>query len=231
MHVILAGMLLLVACSGSVPGQGAKGDKGDTGPAGATGLAGVAGPIGLPGPAGAPGATGATGATGAAGAAGAAGPAGPQGPTTLVSLTTATAFAAGTLTLATPCDGQTGMAFYGATVDVTLSANQQINAAATVNVGGDPLGRSGNLYVNVCYQPQGGALVADADYFGPLAAAQNTMMPVSVTRSFSAGTTAPNLAPGTTYTIGLCACVDSADRTITSWQTDYSWMNVAVFQQ
>ena len=128
---------------------------------------------------------------------------------------------------ATTCDGVdfTAIALYGATVDVTLAAGQQISATMTADFGGDITGPSGNLFLNVCYMPIGGAIVFDAlTYFGPLAAAGGTIQPFTLERSFT------GLAPGT-YTVGLCACVGGSDLTLASWNTSFSSADVRVFQQ
>jgi hypothetical protein len=126
------------------------------------------------------------------------------------------------------CDGVNfGAAkLYGATATVTLAANQQIAVAATSDFGGgDPTVPSGNLFLNVCYEPQGGALVFDENYFGPLSSAPGTLQAYSLTRSFS------GLAAGT-YTVGLCACVYNGNPSVnTNWNTDFSFADVRVFQQ
>jgi hypothetical protein len=121
------------------------------------------------------------------------------------------------------------MGLYGATVDVTLGANQQISATMTADFGGDVSVNSSNLYLNLCYMPQGGALVVDDKFFGPLAAGAGTDQTFSLTRSFA------GLAAGT-YTVGLCACVFDQDPTLpdanwTHWNTAFSWADVRVFQQ
>ncbi len=127
----------------------------------------------------------------------------------------------------TNCDGTVGMDFYGATVSVTLAANQTIDATATASVGGGSAPVTTGLFMNMCYQqtaPAGGALVLDDAYFGPLSAAKDTLMPVSLTKSFA------GLLAGT-YTVGMCACVDGTNPTTSAWAEDYSWINVRVFQQ
>ena len=237
-HAKLLGVLLLAACSGSAGGQGTQGPAGPQGPVGPQGPAGPAGAAGPTGQTGAPGGTGPAGAvgptgqTGAPGGTGPAGPAGPQGLPALVSVTNATALTP-PLTLVisdestTFCNGVdfTAIALYGATVDVTLAAGQEISATMTADFGGDPAGPSGNLFLNVCYMPQGGALVFDINtYFGPLAAGQGTIQPFTLERSFT------GLAPGA-YTVGLCACVGGSDPALTSWNTNFSTAEVRVFQQ
>ena len=118
--------------------------------------------------------------------------------------------------------------FHGATVDVTLADNQHLLATMTADFGGGFGGPSGGLFVNLCYAEQGAEPVSDASYFGPLAAAQSTLVPFSVARSFTAGT---DLLAGTTYTIGMCACVDGNDPGALNWNAGFSWADVRVFQQ
>jgi hypothetical protein len=62
--LVMAGVLLVAACSGP---PGPKGDKGDKGDVGAVGPVGPAGPVGADGPAGPPGPAGAKGDTGTPG--------------------------------------------------------------------------------------------------------------------------------------------------------------------
>jgi len=119
----------------------------------------------------------------------------------------------------------TAAALYGATVHVTLAAGQQISATMTADFGGDNAAPSGNLYLNVCYMPDGGALLVDSNtFFGPLAAGPGTLQPFTLERSFT------GLAAGG-YTVGLCACVSGTNPAVTLWNTNFSTAEVRVFQQ
>jgi hypothetical protein len=116
------------------------------------------------------------------------------------------------------------MAFYGATVDnVAIAAGQQVEATMSADFGADATGPSGGLFVDVCYQQQGGNLTNDGSFFGPLAAAQSTMLPFSVKKSFT------GLAAGT-YSFGMCACVDGNDPNAGTWATDFTWAEVRVLR-
>jgi hypothetical protein len=207
--------------------QGVPGNPGDVGLQGPAGPLGPAGPAGPQGPQGPQGATGATGSTGPAGPAGpqgsqgAAGPQGPVGPSGLVSQVTVTAGNEGISSGG--CNGIDGMAFFGATAGVALAANQTVTVSGTANLGAD-LTPVSNLSLNVCYQPAGGAIVADGEFFGapgtPLQLPAGTLVPFSLSRSWDA------LTAGS-YTVGLCGCIDGTD----PWVTDWSWLTVTVSQQ
>ena len=108
--LLVAALLLAVACTGP---QGEQGPAGTTGPVGPAGAAGPTGPAGTAGTAGT---AGAAGAAGPAGAAGAAGPAGPAG-------AAATGAAAGVdvnVALTRPANGTNLVTGEVATITVTL---------------------------------------------------------------------------------------------------------------
>jgi len=122
------------------------------------------------------------------------------------------------------CDGQNGVALFGAAANIVLGTNQVMTVSGTADIGASVA--VGNLTLNLCYQPVGGDISAltDFDYFGfPgnfLTLPANTFMPYSMTRTFS------GLAAGT-YDVGLCGCIDGTD----PWVTDWTWVNVQVFQR
>jgi hypothetical protein len=157
-----------------------------------------------------------------------AGPTGPQGPPALVSATTATGDAStpGTTIPQAPgvCDGQSGVTLFGAPANIVLGANQVMTVSGSANIGASVA--VSNLSLNLCYQPVGGAISAltDFEYFGYpgnfLTLPAGTFMPFSMTRTFSG-------LPAGTYDVGLCGCIDGTD----AWVTDWTWVNVQVFQQ
>ncbi len=153
---------------------------------------------------------------------------GPPGPTSLVSMTTAAGpVSPGDLPRSVECNGQAGMAFFGATTSVNLSANQGISASATADLGGASVPLS-SLSLNVCYQGTAGAISAltDTDYLFNLSLPAGSLAPVTVAKAFSG-------LPPDAYTIGLCGCVtwDGVSLPAPDPATDWSWLTVQVFQQ
>jgi hypothetical protein len=152
------------------------------------------------------------------------GPEGPAGPSGLVSHTTVSGGNAGIASAPGVCNGIHGMQFLGVTADVHLAADQTLGVLGTVNLGSD-LTPVSNLSMNVCYQPNGAAIVADGEFLGtpgfaPLQLPAGSLMPFSLARSWG------GLLPGD-YKVGLCGCVDGTD----PWITDWSWLTVAVSQR
>jgi hypothetical protein len=247
--------------AGPTGATGAQGPQGLTGPQGTQGITGPAGPVGPQGPAGPIGATGATGtqglagAAGATGATGAQGPQGPQGtagpsgatgatgpagPAGVVSVTNVTAVNGG-IAASPQCDGNIGMAFFGATATVKLLAAQAMTVTVTADLGTGAAPAS-NLTLNICYQGTTGGLSALTDpwFLGntagaPLSLPANTAIPFTLTRSFATtGTPQPPppnspeaLIPPDTYVVGMCGCIAGTD----TWLSDVSWLSVTVMQQ
>jgi hypothetical protein len=130
------------------------------------------------------------------------------------------------------CDGQAGMHFTGVTASATIAQGQKMVVSGMVDLGAGAAAVS-NLTMNVCTQAAGQATpTSDANFVGdvlgtPLKSAANTIVPFSLTRTFTGNGNPANseIVPGT-YTVGLCACVLGTD----VWTTDFSWLTVTVTQ-
>jgi hypothetical protein len=73
--------------------------------------------------------------------------------------------------------------------------NQVVTATGTTHISA-MTGNAKDLYLDLCYRPTSGLVVADGSFMGPLSLPSGTTIPSSLTRSF-------DLTPDS-YDVGLC---------------------------